>query len=305
MSNPDLSPTSVVIHLARESARLRSLTWSKSTLPGVRRALTHRRTARMLRTTMTTQQAGLPHMKRSSLPYLGRSMARHFGVELSRARASSSLLPLHLYQLFKQRDINIVLDVGARHGEFGTLLRRNGYRGRIVSFEPVASNYTILREASVQDPLWTSMHLALGSKDGAADINVTHGSMFSSFFPPNDYSLTTFGALPSVALTESVPVKKLDTLFDNLIAETPDPHVYLKMDTQGFDLEVLKGASGCLDRIVGMQSEVAVRKIYDDAPSMFESIDAILGYGFLISGMFPVTLDNELRVIEFDCVAVR
>jgi hypothetical protein len=48
-----------------------------------------------------------------------------------------------------------------------------------------------------------------------------------------------------------------------------------------------------------------VRKIYDDAPSMFESIDAILGYGFLISGMFPVTLDNELRVIEFDCVAVR
>lgn len=259
----------------------------------------------MLRTQRATQQTGRPLVKRSSFIHLARSTARSLGVELCRAGPNSSLLPMHLSELFKQRNINIVLDVGARHGEFGGFLRGNGYRGRIVSFEPVRSNYTILTEASAQDPLWTSMQLALGAADGAADINVTRGSMFSSFFPPNDYSLATFGVAPSVALTESVQVERLDAIFDDLIAETSNPHVYLKMDTQGFDLEVLKGATGCLDRIVGMQSEVAVRKIYDEAPSMFESIDAILGCGFSISGMFPVNLDKALRVIEFDCVAVR
>lgn len=242
---------------------------------------------------------------RSTAIHLARSTARHFGVELLRSNPNSNLLPLHLHELFRQHDINIVLDVGARYGDFGKLLRTNGYRGRIVSFEPVTSNYAILREESERDAMWTHMQVALGAVNEEADINVTQGSMFSSFFPPNGYSLNTFGALSSVALTESVPVKRIDALFDEIIAETPSPHVYLKMDTQGFDLEVLKGASGCLDRIEGMQSEVAVLKIYDDAPSMFESIDAILSYGFMVSGMFPVTLDDELRVIEFDCVAVR
>ena len=248
---------------------------------------------------------GATIMMRTSLLHLARSTARHLGVELSRARPNSSLLPLHLHELFKQRDINVVLDVGARHGEFGVFLRSNGYRGRIISFEPVASNYAILAKASAQDPMWTSMRLALGAEDRAADINVTHMSYFSSFFSPNDYSLATFGDAPSVTSIESVRVKRLDALFDDLLAENPDPHVYLKMDTQGFDLEVLKGATDCVDRIVGMQSEVAVCKIYDGSPSMLESIDSILGYGFKISGMFPVNLDDGLRVIEFDCVAVR
>ena len=47
----------------------------------------------------------------------------------------------HLARLIASCRIDCVLDVGAYYGDFGVLVRELGYRGRIVSFEPVADNY--------------------------------------------------------------------------------------------------------------------------------------------------------------------
>jgi hypothetical protein len=81
--------------------------------------------------------------------------------------------------------------------------------------------------------------------------------------------------------------------------------IYLKMDTQGWDLEVLKGAQGALGQVIALQTEVAVQPIYDEMPVMQESIAAIADYGFIPSGFFPVHLDVQMAAIEFDFVAVR
>ena len=87
--------------------------------------------------------------------------------------------------------------------------------------------------------------------------------------------------------------------------DVAEPRVYLKMDTQGWDLEVLAGASGCLERIQAFQSEVAMHPIYDGMPALHESLSRFQDLGFGVSGLFPVSLDSNLEVIEFDCVAVR
>jgi len=53
----------------------------------------------------------------------------------------------HLHRLLPSLNVNCVIDVGAHHGEFARLVRQVGYRGRIVSFEPVSTNFAVLQRA--------------------------------------------------------------------------------------------------------------------------------------------------------------
>jgi FkbM family methyltransferase len=176
--------------------------------------------------------------------YRNRRWLRRYGLELGRTS-----LGMHLWMLLKELNVNVVIDVGARHGEYGLWLRRNGYDGWIFSFEPVKESYAALTERSASDGRWIPMPYALGREAGQAEINVAEGTVFSSFLNPNDYAVETFGSSPSVAAAETVQVKTLDEVLDGLLARVSDPRPYLKLDTQGWDLEVLGGArspsSGC------------------------------------------------------------
>jgi FkbM family methyltransferase len=229
---------------------------------------------------------------------------RRHGYEIVQT-SSGTLLGVHLWRLFAQLDVNIVIDVGARLGEYGLWLRRNGYNGWIHSFEPVSDNFAELSRRAARDARWVVHNAALGSEAQYAEINVAARTDFSSFLTPTSYAAKTFGPAPEIAATERVRVQTLDEIFGGLIAPIPDPHVYLKLDTQGWDLEVLRGASGCLPRIGALQTEVSVLAVYEGMPTMSESLDYLSSSGFALSGLFPVSLDEQLRVVEFDCVAVR
>ena len=100
-------------------------------------------------------------------------------------------------------------------------------------------------------------------------------------------------------------MKSLDSIFEKCTATINDPRIFLKMDTQGYDLKVLAGASKHIDQILGLQSEVAVIETYDGMKKYLESIPKMNQMGFELTGLFPVGRDKKLRVIEFDCVMVR
>jgi len=216
-----------------------------------------------------------------------------------------TLLGMHLSRVFDRYDINAVIDVGARQGEYGLWLRRNGYNGWIFSFEPVGRSFAALSRRAAEDERWVVRRMALGRASGSADINVTEKTVFSSFLTPTAYASDTFGSEPTITATETVEVSTLDEVIDELLAGVADPHVFLKLDTQGWDLEVLRGAARSLASIDALQTEVAAQPVYEDMPSMRESLDHLDQVGFDVSGFFPVNLDNALRAVEFDCVAVR
>jgi hypothetical protein len=81
--------------------------------------------------------------------------------------------------------------------------------------------------------------------------------------------------------------------------------VYLKLDTQGYDLEVLKGAAGSLGSVQALQIEAAVQPLYRDMPDYRTMLAELEARGFALSAMFPVSHDARLRLIEFDCLFVR
>ena len=237
------------------------------------------------------------------------------GLEIHRrsARASAPggkpadphiVLATHVAGLLELLAVEVVLDVGANVGKYGRLLRKHGYRGRIVAFEPISAAFAELELAAAQDPLWDVHRVALGRDAGRATMNVMKSNVFASFLTPNDYGRAQF---PNSELTyaEEVDVVRLDAVFDELVAPLERPRTYLKMDTQGSDLEVLAGADGCLDVIVALQSEISVRNIYEGMTDWLEALAVMSGRGFAPTGIFPVIRDEAWRVIEFDCVMTR
>lgn len=242
----------------------------------------------------------------SPVPWIKWSLAR-FGLRLTRLGDTNDL-DSHLLQVFLRLGINCVLDVGAHRGEYGAGLRRLGYRGRIVSFEPVPENYAALSTLCAADRDWRAYPFALGDREGQAEINVMAGSTFSSFLIANEYGKHIFAEKMRISRRQNVELKRLDTVFDECVSGIAEPCVFLKTDTQGLDLTVIEGAGSSLSRVSGLQAEATVRPIYQGMSNpLAETLTALEKQGFGVTGLFPVTRDpsDRLRVIEFDCVMCR
>jgi FkbM family methyltransferase len=218
----------------------------------------------------------------------------------------------HVTWLLQRYDVDYVLDVGANTGQYAAGLRRNGYTGPIASFEPVPRFVDELSKLSANDDTWTVHQLALGRTEGVVPIREQR--TFSSLLPASDYGKGRFATLRDFAEKEDVvvdvPLRRLDAVLDELLASVHrddgrPPRIFLKMDTQGFDLEVFGGLGDWLPNVVAMQSEVALLLIYEGMPKMREALDVYEGAGFELSGLYPVTTEPDGRVIEYDCVMVR
>jgi FkbM family methyltransferase len=210
----------------------------------------------------------------------------------------------HLQWVFRSLGINCVLDVGANRGQFARRLREAGYAGRIVSYEPVAELHRALSVKAARDPAWFVNPWALGDEDGTAEINVVPGTM-SSLLPASDFG-KTWSARLGESHTETIAIRRLEDRLDEATDGLDDPRIFLKMDTQGYDLATVRGAGARLDDILGLQSEVSCLPIYDGMPRMTEQLDTYEAAGFAISAMFPVSRHaRTLRVIEFDVVMLR
>lgn len=216
-------------------------------------------------------------------------------------------LAYHLRRLFERCGISTVLDVGANLGQYRNFLRRKcGFTGWIFSFEPVSEVFEVLRSRAVDDSRWEVFQCALGSEDGWREFNVMNDSHFSSFYDPVDDSATPeIKSLNKVVRRDVVQVRRLDKILGELRTRHGLGQVYLKMDTQGHDNQVMRGAGEELSKIAALQSEVAVRQLYRGMTGFAASIEAIGAYGFEITGIFPVAQDNMLRVLEFDLVAIN
>lgn len=201
--------------------------------------------------------------------------------------------------------INIVLDVGANKGQFAEEIRQIGYGGRIISFEPISSAFDILKKLALNDPDWDVQKLALGKENGEQNIYVSDYSVFTSFLKSRSWSEEQFGQV-SLGKKEETVVRRLDEVLSEMVDNLDQARIYLKMDTQGYDLEVFTGLGNSYESIFALQSEMSVIPIYDDMPHLTESIKFYEKAGFEIAGTYPVCLEKStLRIIEFDCFMVN
>ena len=233
-----------------------------------------------------------------------RKAATRFGCRLGSLPSLESLAA-HLVTVFDRLQINCVLDVGAHVGQYGRFLRNIGYTGHIVSFEPILANFTRLEQRCRGDARWIPRHLALGDRDGVLPINVAQVTQFSSFLSPNRYSLEEFGGFSEVVRVEPVEMRRLEGIFDACTSAVGEAHVFLKLDTQGYDLRILEGAGSCLNRVLALQSELSLKPIYEGMTGYTAAVSSLNRMGFDVTGMFPVLRDDRMRIVELDTVMVR
>lgn len=213
----------------------------------------------------------------------------------------------HLKILFRALDIDVVFDVGANNGGYGRLLRNIGYKGYILSFEPVRACYEQLENYAGRDPKWMTFNYALGMEEMESTINVPKSTDFASFLDvtqrAKDIWVEDFVTVDS----EKVQVKRLDDVFESLLGGlNGGKKIFLKLDTQGFDLEVFRGAENTLKQLAGMQSEISILPIYEKMPNYIESLSCYREAGFEVTGFYPVSRNIEtLVVVEFDCILIR
>jgi FkbM family methyltransferase len=236
-----------------------------------------------------------------------RNTARALGYDILPLRDMKDRdFSIHLGQLFRFLEIDCVLDVGANTGQYHDFLRdKVGYRGLIVSVEPVRHNIEILQSRRADDSRWDILGYALGRAESTLPIHVMKSDQFSSFLTPDNSAVPSFDGLNEAAHTETVPVRRLDDVLPVLQQRHGFRNIYLKLDTQGFDLEVLAGAQASLPGIKALQTEASIIGIYKDMPDYVETIRVLNQRGFDISGLYPISRDPGMRLIEFDCVMIN
>jgi len=213
---------------------------------------------------------------------------------------------VHLRRFFAYFGVDCVFDVGANEGQYATMLREAvGFKGPIISYEPIPEIAEALKAKSSVDRSWYVESLALDREPGPAMFNVMVGSQCSSFRKPSADQLGFFDEW-------NVVREEVEVMRTTIAAELPRWEAklgfrrpYLKMDTQGNDLAVVEGAGDTLSTFVGLQSELAIRKLYEGAVGFAETIEAYRAKGFELSALVPNNAGTFPVLVEIDCVMFR
>jgi len=201
--------------------------------------------------------------------------------------------------LIWDRDVNVVLEVGANAGGFSRRLRADGYRGRIVSFEPTEEAFASLAAACASDPAWECMRKALGSSNGTATLNIAGNNSMSSSILEMLPRHVAAAPRSSYVRTETCEVVTLDSLRGDLLGEAD--RALLKLDVQGFELEVLRGADATLEHVVAIDAELSFVPLYEGAPTVDEVVAYLDERGFGLVGIEPYFFEKGTgRILQIN-----
>jgi FkbM family methyltransferase len=203
--------------------------------------------------------------------------------------------------------ITCVLDVGANQGQFrDRLANQCNWQGPVISFEPVARYCEVLAERVGARDHWRVVRCALGAVSGAQTITLFDSPGLASLKPAKLEAMRDLLPRHTVEVIgrETIIVRRLGDVFDAVTEGLDTSRVFLKIDTQGYEMEVLDGALPILDRVALIQAEVSLIPIYEGMPSFAEVLARLDALGFAPSGVYPVTRDRDLQLIEADCLFV-
>lgn len=202
--------------------------------------------------------------------------------------------------------VDCLFDVGANRGQYATMARRDaGYKGTILSFEPNPAVFAELQRRAASDRHWHVFNMALSDFDGPASFNIMAADQFSSLKTPSGAQDAIFAERNKVMQTVEMQCRRLDTLLPDLMAQHGFKRPFLKMDTQGHDMAVCEGAGVVLTQMLGVQTELGVRPIYEGGTRYRAMIDWLEERNFLPSAFFANNKGHFPLLVEMDGIFVN
>jgi FkbM family methyltransferase len=198
---------------------------------------------------------------------------------------------------------DLVIDVGANKGQYGSMIRQSGYRGAILSLEPMTEAFGILQGRAAQDPSWRTLQCGAGEANAQTEINIAGNSYSSSILPMN--------ASHSDALRESayvgrerITIRRLDDVLTEL--GLSGRRAYMKIDTQGFEDRVLRGASGIMHDVHAVELEASFVNLYD-GQMLFEELHRhVTSSGYFLAHIEPGFSDETTgELLQADAIYLK
>jgi len=188
-------------------------------------------------------------------------------------------------RILESYEIDTVLDIGANAGQFAMELREDlDYKHRILSFEPLSTAFQLLQANSTGDAAWEVFNCAIGDAEEEREINIAENSESSSLLRMLP-SHQKFAPESKYIGKEVIAINTLDSLFNDS-CETAK-NVYMKIDTQGFESRVLKGAENSLMHIDTIQMEMSLVPLYDGELLLNEMLALMANKGYTLVAIEP------------------
>ncbi len=201
----------------------------------------------------------------------------------------------YLSHIFLNEAIDCVWDLGANTGQYASMLRNIGFKGEIISFEPIPVAWENLRRNASSDKRWiVHDRCAIGLIEGEAQMNVTADSVSSSLLRPLD--------VMAVVETVGVRVKRLDSIIERV---KPSLCSLLKIDCQGSEHDIILSAENEIRRFLYVQLEASLYPLYEGEKTFFELSELMLSYGFDIAFIFPGITDTYDRMVQVELIFKR
>jgi FkbM family methyltransferase len=209
----------------------------------------------------------------------------------------------HLSRFFDHFGVDCVFDVGANSGQYADMIRdKCRFTGPIISFEPIPSLAEALTDRAAGHGDWYIEQSVLAKEAGPVEFNIMAGDQFSSLNKPR-----TDGPIASepIAATLQLQSSTLALQFDKYREMLAFKRPFLKMDTQGSDLNVALGAGESLKQFVGLQSELSFDPLYENVPTAHHALEFYRSRGFILSALVPNNAGQFPRLFEADGIFFR
>jgi FkbM family methyltransferase len=194
--------------------------------------------------------------------------------------------------------VTSVLDVGANVGQFGLDVRRYGFEGLIVSYEPVRETFESLSQTTKQHQPWKAFQIGLGAAESERTINISgNAGLSSSILEMGSLHLENFPGSATVA-KQDILVSTIDKQLE-VLGLRPE-EIVLKMDVQGFEAEVLQGASQSLSKIPLCYLEVSITPLYEGEVSFLPILIELSKYGHEVVDVFRGIKARDGRLLQLD-----
>jgi FkbM family methyltransferase len=205
--------------------------------------------------------------------------------------------------LLRSSHVDTLLDIGANVGQYGTLVRHYGYAGRILSIEPLSGTFKRLAARAAGDPAWQTERRAVGAAPGTLDIHVSDDTVWSSALPLLD-AAGDWNPRSRYVTTEQVEMESVDGIVARHGFATD--RMGLKIDVQGFERDVLLGASETLRSVPYLEMELSGRPFYDGQMLLPEALATTADAGLTLVLVEPLRPDPATgRAMQFDGIFVR
>ena len=206
-------------------------------------------------------------------------------------------------KLINHFDIDTLFDIGANIGQYAINMREIGFTKKIISFEPLKSAFSVLKDTSLNDNNWVVQNYALGNENFKSVINVAGNSASSSILNMLPKHSNTE---PESKYTtqEEIEIKTLDSVYNTLCKK--EDRVMIKIDTQGYEKNVIDGATESLKNIKVIQIEMSIVPLYENEMLFIEMINHIDKKGFHLVSLENGFSDNTTgQLLQVDGIFVK